>query len=268
MEPPEDWLRGELVHLGLAPRTVQLYIRTTVSVIAWFEARGWELSEATAEQVAAYIATRPPAWSTRNLLRACLRHYWRLVGHPRPPLAALRVPPKPAMTCKALEPDDARLLAKAARARGDRAGLATLFGLYEGLRREEIATLRWDGIEDGWLTVTGKGTKRRTIPLHPIVAEALGEHVADGEWLFPGRFGGYCNPATVWAWVQQVAEEAGLPPMRPHWLRHTALATANDATGDLRTVQALAGHSRPETTAGYTRATGRRLQEAVLAIDY
>ena len=57
-------------------------------------------------------------------------------------------------------------------------------------------------------------------------------------------------------------------PVATHVLRHTALATALDATGDLRAVQELAGHARPETTAGYTRVRRDRLEAAVSAISY
>jgi site-specific recombinase XerD len=33
-------------------------------------------------------------------------------------------------------------------------------------------------------------------------------------------------------------------------------------------VQALAGHAKVETTSGYSRASNRRLEAAVAAIDY
>ncbi len=56
--------------------------------------------------------------------------------------------------------------------------------------------------------------------------------------------------------------------MKVHQLRHTALSTMNDMTGDLRTVQYFAGHSRPETTSNYTRVSGRRLRAAVESLDY
>jgi len=173
------------------------------------------------------------------------------------------------MVCLALDPDDARILAKAARARGDLAGLAVLLGIYQGMRRSEIATLPWSGVgESGWLTITGKGSKRRTIPIHTHVAEALGATPHQGDFIFPGRFGGPCNPMKIWEWIRLVADEAGVGVVRPHWLRHTCLATANDNTTDLRSVQAFAGHSRPEQTSGYTRATKRRLQAVVDSLDY
>ena len=172
------------------------------------------------------------------------------------------------MVCKALDQDDARALVRAARTRGDRKGLAVLLGLYQGLRRAEIAALPWSAIgDDGWVTVVGKGSKTRVIPLHPVVLAALEAVPREGEYLFPGRFGGHVAGATVWDWAGEVAVDAGVTT-KLHWLRHTALATQNDATGDLRTVQHFAGHSKPQTTAGYTRASRRRLQDAVLAIDY
>jgi integrase/recombinase XerC len=86
--------------------------------------------------------------------------------------------------------------------------------------------------------------------------------------VFPGRFGGPQNPTTVWGWVREVSSTAGLPPVPTHVLRHTALATALDATGDLRTVQEIAGHASPETTAGYTRVTRKAMARAIGAIDY
>jgi integrase len=91
----------------------------------------------------------------------------------------------------------------------------------------------------------------------------------DDVFVFPGRrIGTPVSAATIWAWVRLVAEEAGLPPVPCHVLRHTCLSTANDATGDLRAVQALAGHIKVETTTRYTRLSRRRLEGAVMALDY
>ena len=61
--------------------------------------------------------------------------------------------------------------------------------------------------------------------------------------------------ATIWTWTSQVAEAAGLGHVQTHRLRHTSLTTALDNTKDLRSVMEFARHSRPQTTAGYTRTT-------------
>lgn len=263
-------LYGELLEAGLAPRTVRSYMATIQTAETWFTRRRWRLARATPEQTVAYAATKPRTFASQNLLRAALTRYWRLVGHPRPPVGALRVPPKPTMVCKALDDDDARILAKAARARGDLRGFAVLLGLYQALRREEIATLTWAAFDDdGQVTIVGKGDRSRTIPVHPVVAGAAAKLERPAPFIFPGRGKGRaCSPATIWQWTREVAEEAGVPAVRTHRLRHTCLATQNDNTGDLRAVQAFAGHSRPETTSGYTRATRRRLLAVTLSVDY
>lgn len=216
-----------------------------------------------------YVATQPPTWSSRKGLRSALKHYWEFVARDRPPLRAIRVPPKPEMVCRALDEDDARILAKAARATGGLQGFAVALGLYAALRREEIATLRWDCFgEDGWMTVQGKGEKTRTIPVHPVVSEMCQALPRAGVFMFPGRFDHHVNPATIWQWIRELADEAGVGKVKPHQLRHTCLATQNDNTGDLRSVQHFAGHSRPETTSGYTRSTRRRLAAVVASLDY
>lgn len=80
--------------------------------------------------------------------------------------------------------------------------------------------------------------------------------------------GGHVNPTTVATWVEKVARTAGIRRIYPHQLRHTAIATINDNTGDLRAAQTFARHANPETTAIYTRTTTERLQAAVLSLDY
>lgn len=265
-------LRSELIVRGLGPRTVRSYCYIVWSADKWFEERGLSLARALPEQIAAYADTKPLTHSSRLSLKCALRHYWDIARHPRPPLGAIRVPPEPQGVSKALDDEDAHHLAAAARARRDRPGLAVVIGLYAGLRREELASLPWSAfdVEEGYMTVTGKGSKQRTIPMHPAIVEALAAvpHT-DAVYVFPGRkLGSPVSTATIWAWVRLVAEEAGLPPVPPHVLRHQCLSTANDRTGDLRAVQALAGHAKPETTAGYTRASRKRLLEAVASLDY
>lgn len=260
---------GWLLALGLAPKTARLYARAIEAAERWCEELGLVLETLPAELVVEYAATVPLSHSSRTIARAALRHYWDHVGRADPPLKAIRVPPEPRHVCRALEEGDARILAKAARARGDRKGLAVILGLYQAMRREEIATMPWAWLrDDGHIRVMGKGAVERRLPLHPVAAQALTWVPRSGAYVFAGRYGGPVTPATVWAWVREVSSDAGVPVIPPHVLRHTSLATANDNTGDLRAVQAFAGHAKPETTAGYTRANGRRLAAVVASLDY
>lgn len=266
-----DGAKNLLVARGLGPSTVRQYLGVIEAAERFCAENGTDLRHASATVIADFCASRPLSWSSRKQVRSAVGHYWAGTRRRNPPLAAIRVPPKPDMVCRALEEDDARILAKAARARGDLPGLAVLFTLYSGLRRSEIASLRWSNIDSsGWLRLIGKRDRAGDLPVNPIVLDALASVEREGPWIFPGRRGvrDHAAPATIWYWHRLVAMEAGVGAVPPHRGRHTCLATANDATGNLRAVQAFARHSRPETTAGYTRATTRHLKEVMASIDY
>lgn len=267
-------LTEQLLARGLAPRSVKLYVRTILAAEEFCQQHGTTLRRCPPSIVAAFAATKPRTHSSQNLVRVSLDHYWQLVRRRNAPTWAVRVPKEQRPRCRALEVEPAATLDAAARARIDRKGLAVLVGLYLGLRRFEIAKLRWSDFGDGlsWVTVVGKGDVTATLPVHPVLRDRLLEESARarGAYVFPGR---YVNrgvtPATVWAWCREVAEDAGLDEVvPPHRLRHTCLATANDATGDLRAVQEFARHARPDTTARYTRVTNKRLMVVMASLDY
>ena len=172
------------------------------------------------------------------------------------------------MVCKALEPEEAESLVATARGWWPE-GAAVLFGMYLALRREEIAKAEWDRFDDDleWYTVTGKNSKTATLPVHPALADELAPRRGEG-WVFPGRFGGHVCPATIWDWSKKVARAAGIETFTTHQLRHTSLTTALDNTGNLRSVMQFARHTKPQTTAGYTRTTKAQLVEVMEALDY
>lgn len=257
-----------LVGLGLAQPTIGRYARIMAVAVAWCQARGLELVDVSAVDVAAFVAAVVPfTHSSRGQVAAALRHYWEWRGRVNPPLRAIRVPPQPQLVCKAVEEDEARALAKTAMGWWPQ-GTAVLFGLYLALRREEIACAEWSRFSDDmkWYTVTGKNSKTATLPVHPILRDELAG--GGSGWVFRGRFGSHVHVATIWAWSKQVAEAAGIEHFTTHQLRHTALTTANDALGDLRAVQTFARHAKPSTTAGYTRTTAKRLRDVSDALDY
>lgn len=260
-----DAYRNYLVGLGLAPRTIGVYASYVERAIA----AGIDLETATPIEVAEYAESFPNTASTRRQIRTSFTHYWAMIERDGP-VKAIRVPPKPRGRCRALEPEQARVLVKTAIG-WDPHGLAVLFGLYLALRRAEIAALRWDRFDPQleWYTVTGKGDVTAALPVHPVLRGELEQRRSGYVWLFPGsRRRAHVTPTTVWLWTKEVAQRAGIDHLQTHQLRHTAIATANDATGDLRAAQEFARHARPETTAIYTRATAARLQAIVGALDY
>ena len=127
-----------------------------------------------------------------------------------------RVPPQSHLVCQAPEPDETRALIGTARDWWPRGG-AVLLGMYLALRRFEIAKAEWSRFDASmqWYRVTGKRDKTATTPVHPIIRDEFATRRSDG-FLLLGRFGGPISPATVWAWISEVARVAGLGHVRTH----------------------------------------------------
>jgi integrase/recombinase XerD len=147
-------------------------------------------------------------------------------------------------------------------------------GYGAGLRVSEVVKLKVKHIDSalGIIRVEqGKGRKDRQVMLSPETRGLLREWwkvrstkydagVPAGErWLFPGRRQG--RPLTqrqVSRLFQEAVEAAGIKKkLTLHALRHSFATHLFDRGVDIRTIQALLGHEKLETTARYTRvATG------------
>lgn len=256
---------------GLSDKTIHAYLLVLDRAERWLERRRVTVLTATPRQIREYAETVPRTRASRVQLRTALARCWEACERPDGSAGAVRVPTKPKYGCRALsEPQAAHLARFAARSRGPE-GLAVMLALYAGLRREEIARLRWDqlDLEAGWLRVVGKGDVTAELPIHHELAERLARHPRSGAFVFPGDRGRpYVTPATIWTWTRRVSRSALREEVSPHRLRHTAIATLNDSLGDLRVAQSFARHASPETTVIYTRVTRRRLERAVQSLDY
>ena len=149
-----------------------------------------------------------------------------------------------------------------------------------GLRKMEVRLLRLRDYDmgRGTLTVHGKGSKIRVLPVaeHPQLAALLNAHWierlfhgdADEYLLYPQKYGRRNDPdgpriALNWEdrhapltdtpmhhWWKQRLADAGVPHSRKmHEMRHTALTTLLQATGNMKVVQLTAGHESMATTA-------------------
>lgn len=144
-----------------------------------------------------------------------------------------------------------------------------------GLRRAEIARLRFADISETEIYVIGKGGHHRRVPLHPHLrtevraaasrrARHLETHAPPAEdWLLPNPAGdAHLTEHHLGALVSRL-----LPPgWTLHTLRHRFATAAYAATRDLRAVQDLLGHARPETTARYAAVPDGALLAAVHGI--
>jgi len=150
----------------------------------------------------------------------------------------------------------------------DRSILEVLFST--GLRLSELVSLNKDQInfKEKEILIKGKGGKVRVVFLSDIALEKLKDYLNSRkdieEALFvnlkekPKRL----TPRAVEKIVNFWAKKAGiLKKVTPHVLRHQFATTLLKNGADLRSVQALLGHSNLSTTQIYTHLTRQDLKE-------
>lgn len=244
---------AELRDLGRAPRTMARVAASLRRYFAWAEAEGLVEADPT-------IALRSPGGASRlpRVLRADELH--QMLDESAP-----------------ASPED-----PAERQLRDRLVLEVLYG--SGLRVSELCGLRVSDVDldRSRLTVWGKGSKQRMVPLSAPALEAMREWLEWGrrkhgmatagagedsvidlagaserdDLLFHNLRGGPLTPRDV----RRILDRRAPSPTHPHALRHSFATHLLDGGADLRVVQELLGHSDVATTQIYTHVSRERLR--------
>lgn len=131
-----------------------------------------------------------------------------------------------------------------------------------GLRLSEIHGLDLVDVllDEGWVSVTGKGRKERQVPLSGKSVEALRAYLservaADSETaLFTGKNGTRLGQRQIQKRLQTWAVQQGSGQhISPHMMRHSYASHLLQSSRDIRAVQELLGHSNLSTTQIYTK---------------
>lgn len=128
-----------------------------------------------------------------------------------------------------------------------------------GLRVGEVRNLNLSDVYDydGDLRVVGKGDKERRIPFSEAVSLALEkwlevrEAAVDNDALFPSERARRISENGVGQILRKLRDALGVKRLYPHLLRHTFANLYLAARGDLKTLQAILGHSDITTTANF-----------------
>jgi integrase/recombinase XerD len=167
-----------------------------------------------------------------------------------------------------LSPEEVKRVLTMATSLKARAMLTLAYGC--GLRASEVVRLRAGDIDSEQKIiriVQSRGRKDRHVMLPPEVLKLLRQWwkvrptASDNgvgpehRWLFPGR--SQYRPMTTRQFsrlFKEAAKAAGLRKTVPlHSLRHSFATHLLERGRDIRVIQALLGHSKPETTARYSR---------------
>ena len=228
---------------------------------------------ATVEELAGWLARAGWSPETRACYYGHLRAFFTWACDPLnpkldyDPSAALRRPKVPPSTPRPVTEDE---LAFALTVAEDPWLLYIKLSAFAGLRACEVATIRREEISSGYLTVTGKGGKTRSIPTHTTIWNAVKDLprgrigtrpdgvLPDGDWMSThiGRYLRSIGMADVS--LHRFRHRYGTMLLRP--------VSQGGAGADLRTVQELMGHASPATTAKYTAITDEQRRLAIEAL--
>jgi len=256
------------VERNVSPHTLDGYHRDLDALAAWCEAQARDPLRLVPEDIRAFVAAEhrrglSPKSLQRRLSAVRSFYGWQL-KHGRiaaSPAAGIRAPKAPRKLPQVLDPDEAQVLVEvptdAPLGLRDRALLELFYS--SGLRLSELCALRWRDLDlaEGLVTVLGKGSKQRTVPVGSHARNALGAWradtgAADDAPVFPGR-NGPITPRAVQLRMRQLAQRQGLfKRVHPHLLRHSFASHVLESSGDLRGVQELLGHADISTTQIYT----------------
>jgi integrase/recombinase XerC len=259
--------------------------------VTWAERGGCpaprDLDRTGLRRYLAYLTTRGYARPSIARKAAALRSFLRYLRRHdvitvdlgrslRAPKGAARLPRVPRRseaaallddTRREVDEEDPRAVALALR---DVAVLEVLYGA--GLRVSECCGLDREDcdLDRRALTVMGKGSKARRVPLGEPAAGALGAYLARGRAVLAGAddpsdavFLNTRRRRLTTRDARRILEHHPLgdgQALHPHVLRHAYATHLLEGGADLRVVQELLGHTDLATTQIYTHLTRDRLR--------
>jgi len=259
-----DRMRGDLELAGLANETVEKYLRYALE---YAEHTGRPPGQCGHEEVRGYLVhlvrERELAKATVIVHAAAVRFLYAVTLRRPEVMEGIRLPRPKRRPPEVPSREEVRRVLEAASTAFARTLLLTTYAA--GLRRMEVTALRVKDIDSPSNVIRvrqGKGDKPRMTVLGPALLAELRAHWrryrAPFGWLFPAR-----DPSGHWRdrpmprnsaskVFSQAAKRAGIArPLTLHGLRHAFATHLLEDGVDLRTIQVLLGHARPETTALY-----------------
>lgn len=277
-----------LTHLAIersaSPNTVRAYSADLERYLDWAERSSVDPLTLTHRQMRRYLAELDQAgYARRTVARrlSAVRSFFAFLmteglasSDPSSVLLAPKIPsrlpklvPSEALSDLLAAPDTSTPLGVR-----DRAILEVLYA--SGARVSEIAGLTFGGLDlaQGQLTVMGKGSKERIIPIHRVAADAVRRYLIEArpslakqpetDAVFLSARGGALSADAIRRLFKHYVDAVGAAhSLSPHAMRHTFATHLIEGGADLRTVQELLGHVALSTTQIYTHLSMRRLQD-------
>ncbi len=287
----DPWLDAFLHHLTherrLSPHTIDSYHRDLTRILDWRREHKIPDWPAISDgQVRRYVADRHRGGiSARTLgrelsaLRTLFEYLLREGAATQNPARTVRPPKAKRRLPNTFDPDQLGAMIDAGPEQGGGddplslrdTAIVELF-YSSGLRLAELIGVNSRDIDphDATLTVVGKGSKTRRVPVGSAALAAIQRWLQvrgllagpDEPALFVSSRGSRIHPRTVQQRLRQWADQRGAGRnLHPHLLRHSCASHLLESSGDLRAVQEMLGHADISTTQVYTHLDFQHLAQ-------
>lgn len=273
---------------GLSANTAEAYRRDVEKLTAWLAAEHTPLREVTypaLEQFTAALFELGIAETTRKRIVSGIKsffHFLRISDFIAEDPSLLLETPRPGLhlpevlTLSEIDALIAAIDPDSAESDRNRAIMETLYGC--GLRVSELTNLEIGRINfaEGFITVLGKGSKERIVPMSPVAADRIQEYlhgsrtevkIKPGEEgiLFLNRRGHRLTRQMIFTIVRRLAEAAGVTKtISPHTMRHSFATHLLEGGANLLSIQQMLGHESVATTEIYIHLDTSHLREEIL----
>jgi site-specific recombinase XerD len=257
-----------------APKTIALYVDNVAKFAKHF-GKSPELlgHEHLREYLVHLVQERKMAWGTYTQALAALRYLYRWVLKRGEIVLDIHGPRRLLHLPVVLSLEEVSHFFAGVVSYKHRIILMTAYSA--GLRISEAVHLQLSDIDSERMVIRvrqGKRKKDRYTVLSPVLWEMLRHYcwaARPMSYLFPGR--SLHQPMSA-SQVQRACREAQVnagidKEITPHTFRHSFATHLLEAGTDLRVIQALLGHSSPQTTALYTRVSTKLIGSTRSPLD-
>ena len=139
--------------------------------------------------------------------------------------------------------------------------------LDSGLRLGEVLGLKYGSLhlEEGYISVLGKGDKERYVPVGQHTKKELMRYLfarsgcASKYSLFEKSKEIPLTEGAIRSLFRRLKRMTGIERLRPHLLRHTFATRYLENGGDLYSLQLILGHTTLEMSKRYVQTTTRKM---------
>lgn len=281
IDPVERFLTYLTVEKGLSANTIEAYTRDIQKFSKYLQETGQNINSFKKGDILSFINSLRDSGNqattvARNL--ATLRGFCKFMLMEgilkEDPIENLLTPKGWKRIPRTIGTDEVSSLLKKPEGNNlslrDKAILEIMYS--SGLRASEVVNLKTGNInfEAGFLTITGKGSKQRVVPVNEQALSTIRSYMEESRplflkkkasnYLFLARGGKPMTRQRLWQLIKKYSAELSIK-ISPHTLRHCFASHLLDGGADLRALQKMLGHTDISTTQIYTKVTPERLRK-------